>query len=115
MAQVQYASSTFAPKAIYGGTLTLNFTVGPGLITVTFNSTGGGTYTWTGQPSGTVTSYDWSQEPYRGYLWPFQLSGLVPLTLQLDFTSNTAGTMSGTAYLSGGAAAVSGTFSLSGT
>ena len=115
MAQIQYGSSTFAPKTMYGRTLTLNFTVGPGLITITFDSSGGGTYTWVGQPSGTVASYTWSQEPYRGFLWPLQLSALVPLTLRLDFTSNTAGTMSGTAYFNDGSSgSVSGTISLSG-
>lgn len=115
MAQIQYASSTFAPKTMYGRTLTLNFTVGPGLVTVNFNSSGGGTYTWTGQPSGTLVSYDWNQKPYQGFLWPVQFSVLVPMTLRLDFISNTAGTMSGTAYFNDGStAAVSGSFSLSG-
>jgi peptidyl-prolyl cis-trans isomerase A (cyclophilin A) len=115
MAQIQYASSTFAPKTMDGRTLTLNFTFGPGQITVSFDSSGTGTYTWTGNPSGTVTGYVWSQEPYRGFLWPIQFQPLVPMTLELDFTSNTAGTMSGTGYFSGGITApVSGTFNLSG-
>jgi len=115
LAQIQYASSTFAPKAVYGRTLTLNFTVGPYLTTITFDSSGGGTYTEVGYPPGTVAYYAWSQEPYRGFLWPLELSGLVPMTLELDFTSNTAGTMSGTAYLNDGSTAnVSGTLSLSG-
>lgn len=115
MAQIQYASSTFAPKRLYGRTLTLNFTVGPGLITIVFDSSGGGTYTWAGYPSGTVTSYVWSQQPYRGSLWPLQLSVVVPMTLWLNFTSNTSGAIAGTAYLSGGGTApVSGTFTLSG-
>ena len=115
MAQIRYGSSTFAPKTMYGRTLTLNFTVGPGLITITFDSSGGGTYTWAGQSPGIVTSYAWSQQPYRGLLWPLELSALVPFTLELDFTSNTAGTMSGTAYFDDGTSgSVSGTFSLSG-
>ena len=115
MAQVQYASSTFAPKTLYGRTLTLNFTVGPGLITIVFNSSGGGTYTWAGQPSGTVVNYVWTQAPYRGSLRPLQLSALVPMSLWLNFTSNTAGAISGTAYFSDGSSgSVSGTFSLSG-
>ena len=114
MAQIQYASSTFAPKTLYGRTLTLNFT-GQGLITIMLNSTGGGTYTWTGQSPGTVVNYAWTQAPYRGSLWPLQLSGVVPLTLWLNFTSNTAGAITGTAYLNNGSSApVSGTFTLSG-
>jgi hypothetical protein len=116
LAQVQYAASTFAPKSMYGRSLALNFTAGPpGLITIAFNSSGGGTYTWVGQSPGTVVSYTWTQEPYRGFLWPLRLSGLIPMTLRLDFTSNSAGTMSGTAYFNDGSTgAVSGTFSLAG-
>lgn len=113
MAQVQYASSTLAPKDLYGRTLTLTFAPGgPGVITITFDSMGGGTYTWSGGDPGTVTSYEWSQEPYRGQLYPIILSGIVPMTLRLDFTSTTAGTMSGTAYLSPDPVPVSGSFTL---
>jgi peptidyl-prolyl cis-trans isomerase A (cyclophilin A) len=118
LAQVQYPSSTFAPKTMYGRTLTLSFTVGPGLLAVTFNSSGGGTYTSALYGTGTVTGYDWTQEAYRGFLWPLLLSGIVPMTLELDFTSNSAGRMSGTVYpyypYTFGASSVSGTFSLSG-
>jgi len=115
MAQIQYASSTFAPKTLYGRTLTLNFIVGPGLITITFDSSGGGTYTWLGHSSGTVASYVWGQQPYRGSLWPIKLSGVVLMTLWLNFTGNTGGAIAGTAYLNGGGtASVSGTFTLSG-
>jgi hypothetical protein len=115
MAQVQYASSTFAPKTIYGRTLTLNFTSGlSGTLTITFDSAGGGNYTFPSYSPGSVTSYSWTQDPYRGFLWPIYFSGLVPLTAQLDFATNTSGTFTGTFYpmIS---FAVSGTFSLSGT
>jgi cyclophilin family peptidyl-prolyl cis-trans isomerase len=113
LAQVQYAASTFAPKSVYGRGLALTFAVGPGFIAIVFNSSGGGTYTRTGSPSGTVTSYVWNQEPYRGYLWPLRLSGVVPMTLQLDFNSNNTGRMTGTAYFSDGSTTpVSGTFVL---
>jgi peptidyl-prolyl cis-trans isomerase A (cyclophilin A) len=115
LAQVQYPSSTFAPKSLYGRTLTLTFTMGPGLITVVFDSIGGGTYTWTGHPSGTVVTYTWNQDVYRGTLLPLWLSGVVPLTLTLNFTSNTGGTMNGTAYFSDGSTSpVAGTCTLSG-
>jgi len=114
LAQVQYASSTFAPKTMYGRTLTLTFTSGlTSTMTIAFNSTGGGNYTLTSFPAGTVTSYAWTQEPYRGFLWPVYFSGLVPLTARLDFASNTSGTFSGTFY-SSTPFAVAGTFSLSG-
>jgi len=111
MAQVQYTS--VAPETLYGRTLTLNFTVGPGLITIIFNSSGGGTYTWAGGAPGTVL-YVWDQEPYGGSLWPIQYSGVVPMTLLLDFKTSTAGAMSGTAYFGEETGSVFGTFSLSG-
>jgi peptidyl-prolyl cis-trans isomerase A (cyclophilin A) len=115
MAQVQYASSTFVPKTIYRRTLTLNFTSGlSGTLTITFDSAGGGNYTFPSYSPGSVTSYSWTQDPYRGFLWPIYFSGLVPLTAQLDFATNTSGTFTGTFYPTI-SFAVSGTFSLSGT
>jgi peptidyl-prolyl cis-trans isomerase A (cyclophilin A) len=99
MAQVQYASSTFAPKTMYGRTLTLNFTNGfSGTMVVAYDSAGGGSYTLTSYPQGTITSYSWTQGAYTGQLWPVYFSGLVPLTAQLSFASNTGGTFSGTFY-----------------
>jgi peptidyl-prolyl cis-trans isomerase A (cyclophilin A) len=115
MAQIQYASSTFAPNTMYGRTVTLNFTNGlSGTLVISFDSAGGGSYTFPPYAPGSVTSYSWTQDPYRGFLWPIYFSGLVPLTARLDFTSNTTGTFSGTFYPTI-SFAVSGTFSLSGT
>lgn len=110
VAQIQYPSSTFAPKDVLGRTVTLVFP-GAGTNKVVFNQTGGGTYSFPGVGSGTVTSYSWSQDPYRGFLWPIKYSGLNEMTLRLDFTSLTNGTFSGTVY---GAipSPVSGTFKL---
>src|SRR5207247_9158468 len=71
LAQVQYASTTLAPKTVYGRTNTLNFN-GGGTIVLSFNSSWGGTYTYTGSSPGTITSYVWLQEPYRGRLWPIE-------------------------------------------
>jgi len=113
LAQIQYTSSTFAPKTVYGRTLVLTFDGGAGVVTVTFDASGGGTYTYPPSPAGTVTSYVWSQEPYRGRLWPIYFSALVPMTLRLDFTSSTAGIFSGTAYTSPVTSSVSGTFTIS--
>ncbi|HEY5910953.1 MAG TPA: peptidylprolyl isomerase [Verrucomicrobiae bacterium] len=112
-AQIQYPSSTFAPRSLYSRTVVLTFDGGAGVITLVFDANGGGTYTYPPGPTGTVTSYDWSQEPYRGYLWPIYYSDLVPMTLELDFNSNTAGKFSGTAYTSPFSSSVSGTFTLS--
>jgi cyclophilin family peptidyl-prolyl cis-trans isomerase len=98
MAQVQYAASTLAPKTLLNRTLTLNFSGGWGTITITFNSTGGGNYTDSLGPPGTVTSYDWAQQPYRGYSSPINFSGLASMYLRLDFTSGSTGTISGQWY-----------------
>jgi cyclophilin family peptidyl-prolyl cis-trans isomerase len=114
LAQVQYAASTYAPKTMYGRTLTLTFTSGlSGTMTITFDSAGGGNYTFPPYPAGSVTSYSWSQEAYHGFLWPIYFSGLVPLTARLEFSSNTSGTFSGT-FHSTTPFDVSGPFSLAG-
>jgi hypothetical protein len=111
MAQVQYPSSTLAPKSLLSRTLTLNFNGSQwGTITITFNSSGGGSYTDSLGPGGTMTSYVWAQQPYRGFPSPINLSGLAPLYLRLDFTSGSAGTISGQWYGS----VMSGGFTLTG-
>ncbi len=114
MAQIQYASSTFAPKTLFGRTLALTFTNGlSGTMTIVFDSSGGGSYTFPPYSPGSVTSYSWTQDAYRGYLWPIYFSGLVPLTARLDFTSNASGTFNGTFYTST-PFDVAGSFSLAG-
>jgi cyclophilin family peptidyl-prolyl cis-trans isomerase len=112
MVQVQYPDSTLAPKNVLGRTLTLNFDAG-GTLIVAFDSSGTGTYTLNGTP-GTVTDYDWFQDPYRGFLSPILYSGVDPMVLRLDFQTTTAGTFAGTVYLFGVIpSAVSGSFALS--
>jgi len=111
MAQIQYPASTLAPRAVTNRVLTLNFGGGLGTIVVTFNASGGGTYTYTGGSPGVVTDYEWFQEPYAGRLWPIYYSALIPMTLRLGFASTTGGTFSGTAYGTS-AFPVSGSFTL---
>ena len=113
LAQIQYASSTFAPKTVLSRTLTLILSGGLGTITISFDGAGGGTYTFTGAIPGTVTTYTWVQDPYRGQLWPIYYSGLNPMTLRLDFASNTNGSFAGTVY-STSTLNVSGSFTLTG-
>jgi peptidyl-prolyl cis-trans isomerase A (cyclophilin A) len=112
-AQVQYPSSTLAPKDVLNRTLTLNlvYTGGKATNTIGFNSSGGGTYALAGSPSGTVTSYSWSQQPYNGLLYPINYSGLYTMSLDLNFSSLTDGTLSGTVY-SSPSFSVTGTFKL---
>jgi hypothetical protein len=113
LAQVQYASSTFAPKTLYGRTLTVNLGA-DGLMTITFDSAGGGSYTFPPYyPTGAVAGYVWTQQAYRGQLYPIYLSGIYPITYLLNFTNNTGGTISGTVY-SSPSFNVSGPFSLIG-
>lgn len=115
MVQVEYPSSTLAPKNLLGRVLTLNFSGGNGTFIISFNSTGGGTYTWTQGASGTV-SYAWQQEPYRGRLSPVAFSAFVPMILRLDFDSSSAGSFSGVAYpnypFTSGSFSVSGSFTV---
>jgi peptidyl-prolyl cis-trans isomerase A (cyclophilin A) len=114
LAQVQYASSTFAPKDVYSRTLTLNFANNGGTLILKFDNAGSGTYTFNVTTSGTITGYSWTQQPYRGLLWPIYYSGnLAPMTLQLAYQSSSAGSFSGTVY-SLTQPSVSGTFKSSG-
>ena len=115
LTQIQYASSTFAPKNWFGRTLALTFTNGAsGVVSIQFNSSGGGDFNYNGSP-GTVTSYDWTQLPYNGRIWPIIYSAIVPpMTLALNFPTATAGGFTGTVYpnypFTIGAYAVSGSF-----
>ncbi len=111
LSRVQYPGSTFAPRTLHGSTLALTF-LGGGNLRIVFNEAGGGTYDYSGTP-GTVAGYLYNQGPYRGSLWPIQYSGLVPMRLQLYFTSDSAGTFSGTAYAAQ-PFSVSGPFTLAG-
>jgi peptidyl-prolyl cis-trans isomerase A (cyclophilin A) len=110
LAQIQYPSSTFAPKHLWGRTLTLRFNGGYGTNVIAFNSSGGGTYNWSIGFSGSVTSYTWVQEPYRGRLWPIYMSGLYPMTLRMDFTNDLSGSFEGS-YHQSPPLAMSGSFS----
>jgi len=110
--QINYASSTFAPKTVFGRMLSLTFTNGTsGTLIINFNSSGGGTYTLTGNPAGIVTSYDWYQAPFNGELWPIYYSGLFPMTLALNFNNATSGSFTGTVY-AGSPFSIGGTFTL---
>lgn len=111
LSRVQYPTSTFAPRSVSNRMLTLAFDTGLGMLTIGFDAAGGGTYNYSGSP-GSVTSYTWTQEIYRGRLWPIYYSTLAPMTLRLDFTNATEGAFSGTAY-STTTFSVSGTFTLS--
>ena len=98
-AQIQYPSSTFAPKQIAGRTVTMVFTNGTtGTLVIPFVA-GQGSYTYNGQP-GTVLGYGWEQDPFNGRIWPIFFTGAidVDMTLVLNFDTALAGGFSGTIY-----------------
>lgn len=111
MAQVQYTSSTFAPRSMNNRTVGFTFTNAlTGVMNVNFNNSGGGTYTWP-PDVGTVTSYSWVQSPFRGLLYSFNPSSFWPMDLNLIFKSNTNGYFTGQFYyLNALPIAISGTF-----
>src|ERR1035441_7220670 len=99
-AQIQYAGSTFAPKSVFGKTITLVFVTGySGTNIIVFDSAGGGTYNWSGS-SGTLTGYNWSQAPYNGRLQPigFSAPSSAVITVLMHYTTTATGTFTGTAY-----------------
>lgn len=99
-AQVLYPSSTLAPKVITNRTLTMVFTNGfTGTAVISFNVSGGGTYTYNGSP-GTLYYAFYSQEPFNGKLWPIGFIGPMDfdLTTTINFDTATAGGFTGTIY-----------------
>jgi peptidyl-prolyl cis-trans isomerase A (cyclophilin A) len=93
MVQIQYPSSTLAPKNVLNRTMVLLFSNGV-TITNSFNGSGGGTYTSNTYPPGT-TAYNWSQEPYRGRFSPIIFSTIGSFNLRMDFVGATNGTFVG--------------------
>ncbi len=99
-AQIQYASSTFAPKSVFGKTITLVYASGySGTNTIVFDSAGGGTYNWSGS-SGTLSGYNWAQAPYNGSFLPigFSAPNSAVMTVLMHYKTATTGTFTGTAY-----------------
>jgi len=95
LTRIQYPTSTYAPRSLANHQLTMTFDSGSGTLAVEFDAAGGGVYSSSLGNEGTVTGMIWVQEVYRGRL-TLSTSGLL-LLLRLDFTSKTAGTLSGTA------------------
>ncbi len=116
-AQVQYTTPILPPKNVLSSKLSFSLNSG-GLFTVTFDATGGGTFTAPLGQSGVVTDYTWNQDPYRGLVMIGMAGGYPVLDLRCSFSTGTNGTMSGTAYpyypIGFGSYAVAGPFSLIG-
>ncbi len=98
-AQIQYATSTRAPKSWSGRTLTLYYTNGLSATNILmFNSSGGGTYIYTTNTPGTILGYNWFQAPYNGRLLPIGFSGLSDQALAMHFNTANTGVFSGGVY-----------------
>lgn len=96
--------------------LTLVFDEGLGTLVITFDAAGGGTYTSSIGPSGTISNYTWDLDLYRGYLWPIyiDLAPFFAMTLQMEFPRDWSGPFTGSAYTTlTNSVPVSGTFTLS--
>lgn len=114
LAQARYSTALYPPRNLLGRTLTLNLD-GGGTFNVGFDSSGGGSYSWTLGGTNAVSNYAWYQSPFTGKLWPLQMVGIVDMTLTLRFDDGTGGSVSGTAYPSTSSPfAVTGTFTLTG-
>jgi hypothetical protein len=97
LTRIQYPATTRAPRSLQNAQLTLEFDENQGTLSITFDADGGGTYDYSGTP-GTIEEYTWIQEAYRGKLWPILYSNVYPMTLRLDYTSETEGQFIGTVY-----------------
>lgn len=114
LTQVQYPSSTLAPKSFQGKRLVETFSSAE-VITNAFDMQGAGTYAYrygTNILTGTIDGYTWAQAPYDYGTITLEYSGLVPMRLRLAFSSSTAGSFSGTAYTFPLSTSISGTFKL---
>jgi hypothetical protein len=113
LTRVQYPSSTLAPRKLANRAVRVTFTGDSSVLVMELGEENGGIYTFGAEHSGTITSWTWVQEVYRGRL-SVTTTGLVPMTLRLDFTSELGGKLVGTLYANP-PFTVSGTFTLSPT
>lgn len=97
LTSIQYPASTRAPPALRNRELALVFNANQGTLAIAFDDGEGGTFDYSGS-SGTVESYAWIQDAYRGHLWPIYFRDWYLMTLRLDFSSETEGTFTGKAY-----------------
>jgi peptidyl-prolyl cis-trans isomerase A (cyclophilin A) len=100
VAQTLYPEDTLAPRSLLNTRITLVPTSGS-LLTVPLVlgfPTSGNPFGVEGTLASQITSYTWSQEAYRGYIWPLNFTTFLPMIVRLDFTSRTNGTFAATIY-----------------
>ena len=95
--RVQYPDSSWAPRDLYGRTLLMRFDDGSPALSTKFDQNGGGTWTNSVGGSGSLYSYAWTQDIYRGYLEPLDAANT--FWVHLEFTSPTTGVFGGFVYL----------------
>ncbi|OGV44606.1 MAG: hypothetical protein A2X46_03400 [Lentisphaerae bacterium GWF2_57_35] len=99
LSRVQYPAHAFLPWSLQGCSLQIVFTNMAGTIDMSFGSATTGTYTFSQTSTGSITSCSWQQtEPYRSSMWPIYFSGLYPMTLTFNYTTNTGGGFNGLCY-----------------
>jgi peptidyl-prolyl cis-trans isomerase A (cyclophilin A) len=113
LTRVQYPSSTLAPRKLADRAVRVTFTGDPSVLVLELDGDKSGVYTFGTEHSGTITSWTWVQEVYRGRL-TVTTSGLVPMMLRMDFTGELGGNLVGTFYANA-PFTLSGTFTLSPT
>ena len=105
--QIAYPGPIFTPPSVANSKIVMSLN-GGGTIEWTFNNAGGGTSVYNTNSSGTIVSYSWTQEAYRGRSY-VRSTNLVDLQVNHVFTSASGGTFKGTAYTSN-PTPISGTF-----
>jgi cyclophilin family peptidyl-prolyl cis-trans isomerase len=97
LTRIQYATSTFTPRVLANRSLRIRLEGDEHVLALFFDDDGGGVYTYGSDHGGTITSWNWVQEVYRGRL-SVTTSDLVPMMFRLDFSSEEEGKLSGTLY-----------------
>jgi len=110
--QTVYPGPLFTPPVLVGKQMHLILSATETLDLVFTSATGGTSNYISSQGSrpGTITSYSWTQEAYRGRLF-VQTTKVVPLSISNVFASDAGGAYKGTAFTNQGDLPISGTFS----
>lgn len=107
--KVAYVNPFPSPASVTGRSFHFNITSLPATMNLTIGNSGTGPFNLSIFGSGTMTSYSWTQQPYRAILVAF-FDVMVPFQFQLAYQTATNGTFRGTAFTSPTSTPISGTF-----